>query len=226
MRCKRNSRWHRRLSLTFVLGVTAVGSSFAQGPAVNSLPPSIEIIKLKWERQVRLPRNFDPTVIPANGTFSDPASRSSATPSGSGASDPIITFPRTPSRLPVAYCYSLSIRNRGAKVIQGIAWDYLFIDPKLNTELGRHQFLSYTVVPTNKIVKLQGQLRSPPTTVVRISNSGKPDYPKFSESAVIECVLFNDDTVWRNPQARDGICEFLKNERTVVKRRHGPTQRE
>jgi len=119
------------------------------------------------------------------------------------------------------YVYSLRIKNAGPKAIEGIAWDYLFIDPNLNVELGRHQFLSYTAVPSNKSVKLQGQLRSPPTRVVRTSDSGRNTEPKFTERGVIECVLYADDTVWKNPRAREGLCEFLKSERDIVKRKHG-----
>src|SRR5438552_17131300 len=54
-------------------GASCLAQAQTQNPA-----PSIEILKLKWERQVRLPRNFDPSVIPAGGAFSDPA-RSTST---------------------------------------------------------------------------------------------------------------------------------------------------
>src|SRR6266478_6230033 len=44
----------------------------------DSNKSNIEILKLHWEKEVRLPRNFDPSVIPTGGTFSDPASRTSS----------------------------------------------------------------------------------------------------------------------------------------------------
>jgi hypothetical protein len=127
--------------------------------------------------------------------------------------------------MPVFYVYSMKIRNADSRVIEGIAWDYLFIDPNNNSELGRHQFVSYAKVATGQSVTLQGQLRSPPTRVVPASNEGKNTHPKFVERAVIECVLYADDTMRRNPSAREGVCEFLKNSKPSIKRKHGADQR-
>ena len=57
----------------------APGSLSAQENLQGSAPP-IEMLKLKWEKQVRLPRNFDPSVISTGTTFSDPSSRTSGPP--------------------------------------------------------------------------------------------------------------------------------------------------
>lgn len=195
-----------------------------QGPAKSN----IEILKLHWERQVRLPRNFDPSVIPTNGSFVDPASRSSGPPVTSGATDtartannvrsanpnsppPDAAFPATPGRLPVVYAYSMKVRNAGSKSIAGIAWDYVFIDANSNAEMGRHQFLSYEKIPLNKSVRLQGELRSPPVRVIQTVDSKKSAPAKFIERAVIQCVLYADGTVWKNASARVGECELLKS---------------
>jgi len=206
-----------------------VGASLGQS-SQSVAAPNIEILKLKWYREVRLPRNFDPSVIPTGNTFSDPASRVSVptttaaadAPRGSGPvgsrsspSNPNLTFPATPGRLPVFYVYSLKIRNDGPAVIEGLAWDYLLIDPDSNTELGRHQFISYANGPTNKSLELRGQSRSPAVRIVRAS--GQKTQPKFIERAVIECVLYADNTVWKNPNAGDGVCEFLKGKKPVKK---------
>jgi hypothetical protein len=201
----------------------------AQDPA----KPNVEIIKLHCEKQVRLPRNFDPSVISTGGTFSDPASRTSgstgagsaveatraATSARSAAAGSNNPFPATPGRLPVFYVYALKLKNIGSKTIEGIAWDYLFLDPTSNAELGNHQFLSYARIPTDKTAKLEAQLRSPPTRVVRSSNSTKGAHPKLVERSVVQCVLYADNTVWKNPHARDGVCELLKNDKAVMKRK-------
>jgi hypothetical protein len=220
------------LWVVFVFFVPA-GVSFgqeSQGPA----KPNVEILKLRWEKQVRLPRNFDPSDIPTNGTFTDPASRTSAaapsnpldatraaTSARSAAAGSNNTFPATPGRLPVFYVYALKLKNIGSKTIEGIAWDYLFIDPTSNAELGKHQFLSYAKVPTDKSATLRVPLRSPPTRVVRSSDSTKNAHPKLIEKSVIQCVLYADDTVWKNPHARDGVCELLKNNKALIKRKAG-----
>jgi hypothetical protein len=222
-----------RLKWLWVVFVSLIttGVSFGQetpGPA----KPNVEILKLHWEKQVRLPSNFDPADIPTNGTFSDPASRTSAaapsnpldatraaTSARSAAAGSNNTFPSSPGRLPVFYVYSMKIRNVDSKLIEGLAWDYLFIDPSNNAELGAHEFLSYARVPTNKSASLTVALRSPPTRVVRSSDSMKNALSKPIEKSVIQCVLYADDTVWKNPQARDGVCELLKNNKAIIKRR-------
>ena len=216
------------LFATFILAGTSFGQE-GRGPAT----PNIEILKLHWEKQVRLPRNFDPSVIPTGGTFSDPGSRTSGSPGASssveltraatsarsaaaGSSD---AFPATPGRLPVFYEYSMKIKNVDSKTIEGVAWDYLFIDPSKNTELGKRQFLSYARVRTDQSATLKAQLRSPPIRLVRATGSAGNKQPKLIERSVIQCVLYADDTVWRNPHARDGVCELLKNDKALMKRK-------
>ena len=198
-------------------------SIFAQGNPPPDLP-QLEIIKLKWERQVRLPRNFDPSVISTGGTFTDPASRTvtsgtadtartNAQRNSGPGSD---TFPATPGRLPVFYVYSMKVRNTGTRSIEAVAWDYIFIDPANNAELGRHQFLSYEKVAANKSVTFQSQLRSPPTRVVQAAKSEK-NHARLLERAVIQCVLYTDETSWRNPQGPPDTCALLKNNKKLLK---------
>jgi hypothetical protein len=235
MKSRRRStqRW-KWCWISFLL-LIAAGSSFAQGNLQVSAPP-IEVLKLKWEKEVRLPRNFDPSVIPTGSTFSDPASRSSGPAStaadtsrgGSAArntaspSNPTVTFPATPGRLPVFYVYTLKIRNVSDKEIEGIAWDYVFIDPNSGAELGRHRFLSYVKVQPNTGVTLKGQMRSPPLRIVSASFTGK--HVKPIERASIQCVLFDGGTNWRNPAGSKGVCEFLKSGDTLMKQKRNSTQ--
>jgi hypothetical protein len=220
----------RCCSLPFLCLIPA-GALFGQ-EAQSTAVPNIEILKLHWEKQVRLPRNFDPSVIPANGSFVDPASRSSAaaptsaldatrvaTQARTAAAEANDEFPATPRRLPIFYNYSMKIRNLGLKVIDGIAWDYLFIDPRNRAEVSRHQFVSYAKIARNKTVTLQSDLRSPPTRIVRASDSGKDTHPKLVEQAVIQCILYGDGSVWKSPRARDGLCDLLKNNKPANKQK-------
>jgi hypothetical protein len=223
-------RFARQCSWILLLSLIPIAGSAAQQikePAASN----IEILKLHWEKQITVPRNFDPYEIPTNGTFTDPASRTSAAAPSSpldatrsatarsaaaaGSSNP---FPATPGRLPVFYVYSLKINNTGAKLIEGIAWDYLFIDPKSNAELGKHQFLSYAIIPSQKSATLKSQLRSPPIRILRGADSEKNTRSKLTERAMVQCILFADGTVWKNPSARPGVCELLKNSKALMKR--------
>ena len=126
--------------------------------------------------------------------------------------------------MPIDYVYSMKIKNTSPKTIEGIAWDYLFLDRNNLTERGRHQFLSYAKIPTDKSMTLQGRLRTPPIRIVQalpaavsIPTSGKQT--KSIERVAIKCILYADNSVWRNPQARKDVCEFLKSQETLVKRK-------
>src|SRR5436309_1526706 len=109
------------------------GSAQAGGAKTNS---GVEILKLKWEKQARLPRNFDPSVISDNGVFSTMESRTAIPGSTqaplndagrrdaaerSAALAPVDYFPKAPVRIPVFYIYSMTIRNVGRRAIQGVA---------------------------------------------------------------------------------------------------------
>jgi len=193
-----------------------------------SAPAPIEVIKLKWEKEARLPRNFDPSPIPTNGAFNPPASsnasigidqknRTSSTELDPYRGTSLIPFPAIPPRLPLIYLYSMKIRNRDTKTIEGIAWDYVFTDPKTNSELGRHQFLSYERVSPDQLVTLQRRVHSRPIRVVPASSSSRNQPLRFVERADIQCVLYGDDTVWRSQQTREGVCELLKNGQALSK---------
>jgi hypothetical protein len=218
----------------FLFCIASAGVSLAQNRSEIS-PLPIEILKLKWEKQIRLPRNFDPSVTAANNSF-DPAVRPpSTTPTPSiggsvtsdqtraatnariGATD--TPFPSTPGRLPVFYVYSLKIKNAGPKIITAIAWDYLFIDPHSSAELGRHQFMSFENVLADRAATLQGELRSTPIRVVQTSEAARNGRSKPVEKAEIQCVLYADDSIWRSTQAREGVCDLLRNRRPSVKRK-------
>ena len=217
------------LSFVFLAGVNC--GVLAQQPAETS-PLPLEILKLKWERQVQLPHNFDPSTIPMNGVFNDSNVRSTvsavinpadaartATSNQSNAQTAnVAVFPATPGRLPVFYVYSMRVKNVGQKTIEGVAWDYVFVDAVTNKEVGRHQFLSYEKLLADKITTFHGQLRSPPTRVVQTGNQSK-EPPKYIGRAIIQCVLYSDDTGWRGPQAAADICALLKTQHDLRKKK-------
>jgi hypothetical protein len=200
----------------------------AQQPESNS--PPIEVIKLHYEKQARLPRNFDPSVIPTGPGFNDQSARTSSTaPTNAQDATRAATsaqssatlrtdteFPATPRRMPTLYVYSMRIRNTAMKTIEGVSWEYIFSDPVSGIELGRHQFRSYEKVAANKGANLQNELRSPPTRIVNASNSKNL---KPLETSVIQCILYSDNTTWRNPAAALDACTKLMTGRGPQKQR-------
>ena len=191
---------------------------------------NIEILKLHWEKEVRLPRNFDPSAMSTGVTFNDPTVRTSAsgpptavdatraaTSAQNAAAGASTAFPATPSRLPVFYAYSMKIRNDAGKTIEALAWDYVFVDGTSGAEIGRHQFLSYEKVGSGKTVTFTSQLRSPPTRIVQVSNEHQK-HPKLAEHAVVQCVIYADETTWRDPRAAPDICKLLANARPTKRK--------
>ena len=205
-----------------VLVIMSCGTFAQQTNDVSPAP--LEILKSKWEKQVRLPRNFDPSLIPTDGAFNDPArstgTASSTTPAGglpATQSNPYLSFPTVPGRLPIVYVYSMRIKNVGSKVIAGVAWDYVFVEPDNKKEIGRHQFLSFETIRPDKTATFQGVLRSAPTGVLQLHDQRRTKI-KAIETASIQCVLYSDNTIWKPPAARPGICEFLASRRSLLKR--------
>jgi hypothetical protein len=207
--------------------------------AQNQTGPStlpLEILKLKWEKQIQLPRNFDPSTIPASGVFNDnnvrntvnpapnplDATRAATSAQSNAQTSQTTVFPATPRRLPIVYVYSMRVKNVGGKTIEGVAWDYVFTDVTANKEVGRHQFLSFDTLKDQKATTFTSQLRSPPVRVVQTPNesNGNKEHPKYASRAIIQCVLYADETAWRGPQASTDICALLKTQRDLRKKKH------
>ena len=231
--CRRRRIGASIVFLFLAITTTRFAQAAYQTSVASTVPSSassnVEIIKLQWKREVRLPRNFDPAVIPTGGTFNDPTTRitpastadATRVASSRGTADSSSgTFPATPSRLPVFYVYSMKVKNVGFKPIEGIAWDYIFIDPNLHSEIGRHQFLTYAKIPTTKTTTLRGDLRTRPIILIGAPTSGSNKHFRYIERGVVQCVLYEDESVWKNPSGRPGVCEFLKS-KNPVKQKHG-----
>lgn len=203
------------LLVSAIIALVASAKCFPQNE--GSKPPlPFEILKLKWEKQAKLPDNFDPSNGGAAGSINDSAtsSRSSGggggSSGGSGGSTTQGLQPSAPSRVFFTYVYSMKIRNTGSKEIEGVAWDYLFLDPSTSAEVGRHQFLSFEKVPSNKTATFQSQQRTPPVRIVRTQNVEINKHEKLLEKSVVQCVLYDDGTTWRNEAANPDICNLLK----------------
>jgi hypothetical protein len=210
-------------------GLLILGAAPLVMAQAGSASPPLQILTLKWEKQIRLPRNFDPAsnqtiginpnVLSPTATAGIPANAVDLTRAATKAREDAAAtdhvFPITPGRMPVFYVYSMKVRNTSTKTIQGVAWDYLFLDS--GKPVGGHQILTYLKLSANKTGTFQRVMQSAPLRVVDASASKSPG-AKFIEKAVIECILYTDNTVWRNPIAREGVCELLKNGRAPAGR--------
>jgi|SRR5689334_9443643 len=195
------------ISIIAIVFVIACVPAFSQ-PQTETNDPQIEVLKLKWERQARLPQDFDPSGGGASGTINDPT-RSSRGGGGSGGGDSSGSTtqglqPAGPSRVSFSYVYSMKIQNHGSKEIDGVAWDYIFLDPSTSAEAGRHQFLSFERVEPNKSVTFHSEQRTPPVRTLS-ADANK----KLVEKSIIRCVLYSDGTTWHGANSED-VCNLLK----------------
>lgn len=207
-------------SLAFV---TASGQSTGSEAASG-----VQILQIKWEKQNRLPANFDPSVIPTGIALSQPetqtirpgttaavtAQRDIAIATAHPSSQETGVFGNTPERLSVVYVYSMKLKNVGSKAIDGIAWDYIFLDPATNAEVSRRQLLSVAKISPDKTAKIEAPLRVPPVRKVSAQNE---KYGTFVERAVVQCVLYSDQSMWKNEQAPQAACDFLKKAKEAAK---------
>jgi hypothetical protein len=101
------------------------------------------------------------------------------------------------------YSYEVKIKNEAAQAIEGVEWDYVFIEPTWGTELARHRFHSFSRGKPGKSLTLKGNSAAPPTRVISAAGAGGDGKRKlFEERIVIKCVLYADGTVrWRDSGA-------------------------
>ena len=173
---------------------------------------NLQILKLKWEKRMRLPGDFDPGGS-STGTINDPTRSSSGGSGGAsraGAADQGLAPPAPSARVSFVYAYSMKVKNVGPKPIEGVAWDYLFIDPTSHAVVARHQFLSFEKVQPDKTATFEVQQRTPPTRQSKADEKGSDKQQKLEEQAVIQCVLYEDETSWRNLNTPESVCDLLK----------------
>src|SRR5437870_6864587 len=73
MDSKHKRRFVRQSCWVILLSLIPTAALLGQ-ETQNAAAPNIEILKIHWEKQVRFPSNFDPSIIPTGNSFNDPAS--------------------------------------------------------------------------------------------------------------------------------------------------------
>jgi len=191
---------------------------FAQEHAQTS-GSNVQILKLKWEKRMRLPQDFDPAAG-STGSINDPTRSSSGGGAGrAGGGETGIAPPAPPSRVFLAYVYSMKVKNTGPKPIEAVAWDYVLLDPTSHAEVARHQFLSFEKVQPDKTGTLESLQRTPPMRT-KIDDKESDKHPKPDERAVIRCVLYADETTWRDSNTPENVCDLLKKGKANLTRGH------
>ena len=76
----------RLTAFSFLLLGAIVSSTIAlaQERADATSSSAIQIVKVRWQKKMRLPNNYDPAIIPTRGVFVDPSTKVPASLPGSG----------------------------------------------------------------------------------------------------------------------------------------------
>lgn len=101
---------------------------------------------------------------------------------------------KKPPPLRYAYRYKLTVHNTGTKTVKAIDWDYLFLDPETQAEVGRHQFTSEEKIGPGKKKDLQVLTKSPPGGIV---SANKYDSEGTNERVIIVRIEYTDGSVWQ-----------------------------
>ena len=159
--------------LTSFAIITAAVIGLAQKNDSERLPPNVEILSQKWSRIAVLqrPDRWDRVFDPSSTM---PATRDARSSRGT------------------RYAYEARIKNTGDKPIRAITWDYVFTDPKTRKEIDRRSFYNAVTIHPSKTKKIEGYTRSAPSSTV--SATGEP-----SERVIVECVVLEDGSTWRQP---------------------------
>lgn len=96
-----------------------------------------------------------------------------------------------------AFRYKVSIKNTGVKTIKAIDWDYIFLDPTTQAEVGRHQFTSEEKIRPGKNEELDLLILAPPTKTISADALGKEKRSPFDERVVMMRIEYSDGSVWQ-----------------------------
>ena len=194
--------------------IALAGVSTAQTSPVLHNPPDIEISNVKWNW-------FHVNTTGGNPLF---AADSKANPmtqqavvGGVTAAQPYyvptaedilldnpvpgkgLTSNRRRFPLVNGYMYEATIRNRGAKTIKAIRWQYVFSDPVDQSILSRHSFYTKAKISPGKKRKLSKLATAPPTKVISAKALANNPKKPFAEQVLITRIEYADGTIWEAP---------------------------
>ena len=172
-------------------------------------PSGLAIVKKEWKATRVFPPNSvlleDPfaAIDESNRVFKQPSAvpRSKEKADRSVPISPETTEPPKRAektlKTTLSYSYELRVRNHNDKTIRHVSWDYVFLDPETNQEVGRHRINSKVNIQPGGVQTMTSKLISPPTGAVDARTAAKKASDLYIEKIVIRSVEFVDGTLWR-----------------------------
>ncbi|HEV2862595.1 MAG TPA: hypothetical protein VGX48_16395 [Pyrinomonadaceae bacterium] len=174
--------------------------------------PGVSVVEKSWRREVRNPAMEDDP-FRANDAHNDwllaqrEVQRQNAMRRKSNQEALPPTLPRAAGGSDFAgqivyYLYKAKFSNTGEKAIQGLEWEYAFVDPGTQAEVGRHSYIHKVKLRPGKSVELMGLSDAPPARVVDVKDSKKSAQEmrnKYAERIRVTRILYADGTTWERP---------------------------
>lgn len=201
------------MKLLGVLGLLSICSVASLGQSVPEVDKAPSLIVTKHKHTIKLQeywtQNRENLPEVQRGPTSPPA-----TTDEKNIGLHSMERPRPVRKTRMLFLYSAEVKNLGAKKIDAVVWDYVFIRAADGKVLGRLRFPSKSSIRPDKRKLLSAQtLERPPLTevsrVINVRDLGKEEVLQYSEKVEIKCILFADGTWWRHPTMPMTDCENL-----------------
>lgn len=199
------------LSATLLMALLAsAAAAQTPGPATADAGAGVSVVGKSWKREVRNPAMEDDP-LSANDDHRNwvlaqkETMRQNRVRGRQGGQDMLPPVTETSSGIKsvggdiVMYVYRVKFNNGGAKAIQVLEWEYIFLDPATQAEAGRHSYSHKVKLRPGKTTELYGVSTSPPTRVVDASKPDKPEPGRYAERVRITRIEYDDGTVWKRP---------------------------
>lgn len=173
---------HRMVLCLLLLTISVA----AQQSSEISAPPSVTILEMRW--YFELPWQDSDSIHPRYEKLRTSAGE--------------VWIPR-PSRRVTSpdrvYVYSFKVRNNSKKKITRIYWEYQFLDPDIQQQMGTRRIFSNPNLAPGKTRVIRGRSRRQPTIIVSAEALRKEYKEQFTARLIIHRIHYADGTAWQRP---------------------------
>jgi hypothetical protein len=169
--------------------------------------PNVTVMQKKWRMEIRNPALGEESVKEANEREQERRNRRETERKNEilierglpPVAPPVpVRAPETGARGPVVtYVYEVKVSNTGEKGIRTLTWDYVFLEPGTEREVGRRRFVSKVRISPGSTRNVVMRSTSPPTGTINAMMTGKKLQDQYAEQVVMKSVRYADGSVWQ-----------------------------
>ena len=204
------------LTALFLIAGLSAAARAQQAPAAEG-PPGLTVLKCSWSRELipgweNKPTGAEPYDLMLARVAAEQRAQRARNAGQKGTADKAESeskvyqkansdkSAKAPERPRFGYRYKVSVRNGGQKAIKAIDWDYVFLDPDTQAEVGRQQFTSEEKIGPGKQKELSVFQLAPPARTVSAGASARKAAPPFVERIILVRVEYSDGSAWPDRQ--------------------------